>query len=115
MRDILAGAQSVYSCRFVRHIFYVHAVLSLPLCHGVPCSQFLEFVLGCFCIGLSISRKKERLYLEFVARNIFLQECMANFHVTAVLSLPSCLGVPCSQFFEFGIGCFCIRLSSSKK
>ena len=47
--------------------------------------------------------------------SIFLQEYMANFHVHAVLSLPSCLRAPHSQFLEIGLGYFCIGLSISSK
>jgi|APFre7841882793_1041355.scaffolds.fasta_scaffold37519_1 hypothetical protein len=54
---ILVAAQAVFSCKSVWQIIHVHAVLSLPSCLGTPGSSFLEFGLGYFCIGLSISRK----------------------------------------------------------
>ena len=56
---ILAGAQTVFSCRSVWQIFNVHAVLSLPSHLGAPHSQFLELGLDYFCIGLSIFQKRE--------------------------------------------------------
>ncbi len=75
---ICGGRQSIYTCGCTNSIFlqecmanfHVHAVLSLPSRLGAPHSHFLELGLGYFCIGLSISRRREWLCLEFVKRNI---------------------------------------------
>ena len=65
------------------------------------------------CHGICGGRQP--IYTCGCTNSIFLQECMANFHVHAVLSLPSYLGAPRSQFLEWGLGYFCIGLSISRR
>ena len=68
----MATCRCSNSCFLVEGMacYLYHALLPLPSRLGAPLSQFLEFWLDYFCIGLSVSMRSEWLCLELIWTSI---------------------------------------------